>query len=201
MIIGVDLDNTVICYDSLFHRLGREMGGLPPAVAAEKTAIRDWFRAQDREAIWTEMQALAYGDRLPEATAFPDAVVTLLEWVAAGHEVAIISHKTRTPYRGAPCDLHGAARRWLLENGLAAIPAFLEETREGKMRRIGVMGCALFVDDLPEFLGDPSFPSGVERLLFDPNRNWTPPSGSALHAVSSWQAIARHVANHRTGKV
>ena len=41
-------------------------------------------------------------------------------------------------------------------------------TKQEKLDRIGELGCDVFVDDLPEFLGEPSFPRHPRRILFDP---------------------------------
>jgi hypothetical protein len=45
---------------------------------------------------------------------------------------------------------------------------YLELTKQAKLDRIGALGCDVFVDDLPEFLGEPSFPAGPRKVLFDP---------------------------------
>ena len=41
MVIGVDFDNTLICYDQIFHRLAVEEGLISRNVPAQKKAIRD----------------------------------------------------------------------------------------------------------------------------------------------------------------
>jgi hypothetical protein len=73
--------------------------------------------------------------------------------------------------------------------GLAPERVYFELTKREKLERIQYLGCDHFIDDLPEFLAEPGFPSGVQRILFDPkNRetvetHWT-------HATS-WNQIAR----------
>jgi hypothetical protein len=201
MIIGVDLDNTLICYDALFHLLGTEMGDMPITIPVDKTAIRNWFRANGQEDIWTEMQAHAYGDRILGALPFPDAVETLLSWQSKGHRVAIVSHKTRKPYSGPSFDLHAAARTWLEKAGLSAIPAYLEETRSGKMDRIAELCCEAFIDDLPEFLFDPSFPNVPCRILFDPSENFQQRDESGKLSARTWFELRAMIDDycHRTG--
>jgi hypothetical protein len=51
------------------------------------------------------------------------------------------------------------------------------------------------VDDLPELLGDPAFPAGVRRILFDPGRLHAPPAG--VVAAASWSEVARLLAEAR----
>ncbi|MBF0354353.1 MAG: haloacid dehalogenase-like hydrolase [Alphaproteobacteria bacterium] len=197
MMIGVDLDNTLICYDALFHRLGREMGDLPSNIPIDKTAIRNWFRANGQEDIWTQMQAHAYGDRILGAQAFLGAVDTLLGWQLAGHHVAIVSHKTRTPYSGPMFDLHSAARKWLEVAGLSGVPAYLEETRSGKIDRIARLQCTAFIDDLPEFLFDPLFPDVPTRILFDPNGNFPSKHNSGIIQARSWSDVRDQIEQSR----
>lgn len=198
MRIGVDFDNTIVCYDALFHKLGTERALVGPEVRAHKQSVRDALRAAGREDAWTEMQGLAYGDRMPEATAFEGVHAFFAACRSAQIPVFIISHKTRQPYRGTG-DLHGAARDWLARQGFhdpagIGLPGecvYLEETLDGKLARIAERHCTHFIDDLPELLGHADFPPAVERLLFDP---------ADSHAIlgpfpraRSWAALQEHL--------
>ena len=191
--IGLDFDNTIVCYDRLFWQLGREQDALAEGIAADKTAIRDHLRAIGRESVWTEMQGEAYGPRITEAEPFPGAVEFIRSALAVGIDVHIVSHKTKYPYAGARHDLHGAALAFLRskgffgQGGLDRDHVHLELTKEAKLARIGALGCDVFVDDLPEFLGLPGFPPGVRRILFDPMR--IRPAGPWA-CVSTWDEIA-----------
>ncbi len=174
MHIGLDFDNTLVCYNGLFLRLGRERGVLPEGCPADKTAIRDHLRAAGREDVWTEMQGEAYGVRIGEAVLFEGVRGLVARALDCGWRVSVVSHKTRYPFAGPECDLHHAARGFLNASGLAGKgmlgegDVFFELTKEAKAERIAALGCELFVDDLPEFLGADFFPAGVRRILFDP---------------------------------
>jgi hypothetical protein len=105
--------------------------------------------------------------------------------------VSVISHRTRQPIVGKPCDLHAAAFRWLEENGFVDLVLrdaihFLE-TRAGKVARVGEAGCTHFIDDLPEFLAEPLLPPDLRRILFDPARAVRSKSG--LTVVASWAEV------------
>jgi len=196
MRIGVDFDNTIVCYDSLFHRLAVEQELIPPEVAPRKGEVRDYLRRIGREEAWTELQGHVYGDRLDEAEPYPGALEFFAACRAADRPALIISHKTRTPFLGPAHDLHAAAYRWLEGRGffrpagigLLRESVFFELTKQAKLDRIGGMGCDLFIDDLPEFLAEPAFPPGVTRLLFDPSGHHDPPAG--VLRMSSWAEIA-----------
>jgi hypothetical protein len=175
-VIGIDFDNTIVCYDDLFTRVAVELGLVPPEVATSKTAIRDHLRAAGQEDRWTELQGTIYGPRMPDAPPFPGVLEFFAACRAAGVPVAIVSHRTRFPYLGERHDLHAAAREWLERHGfhdpagigLPVEQVFLEETKEAKLTRIADVGCTHFIDDLPELLAHPLFPVKVRRILFDP---------------------------------
>ena len=61
---------------------------------------------------------------------------------------------------------------------------YFECTLGAKLARIGSLGCTAFVDDLPELLGEPAFPRGIRRVLFDPAGTY--PRESRFDRVSSW---------------
>ncbi len=176
MLVGLDFDNTIVCYDRLFHRLAVERGLLPMDVPATKGAVRDYLRSIDREDDWTEMQGIGYGPRISDAEPFPGVMSFLRTCREHGIRVVIISHKTKHPYLGEKYDLHAAAHTFLSahgfyvvsDTGLSPGSVYLELTKQAKLDRIGSLGCDVFVDDLPEFLGEPSFPSRPRKILFDP---------------------------------
>ena len=203
MIVGLDFDNTIACYDGQFHRLALERALIPRDPPADKTAVRDFLRQQGKEEAWTELQGAGYGPRIVDASPFPGVVETIASLVEASVETHIVSHKTATPYRGEPYDLHAAARRFLDTHGLS--PALirtdrvhLELTKDAKLARIAKLRCDVFIDDLPEFLGESSFPASTQRWLFDPaDRN---DDANDFRRFTSWYAIrtALH-ADHRGG--
>ena len=199
MIIGVDFDNTIVCYDALFHRVAQERGLIPDNLPVNKTAVRDHLRATGREDIWTEMQGEVYGSRMAEAAPYPGAIEFFRACREQGIPVRIISHKTRHPYLGERHDLHAAARNWLqlqgffdaAQIGLCETEVFFELTKEAKLSRIATCGCTHFIDDLPELLLAPHFPAGIERLLFDPeclHKNI-----ASLRRASTWAELSENL--------
>lgn len=195
LVIGIDFDNTIVCYDPLFFRAARDRELIPADFPATKESIRDHLRATQREDQWTELQALVYGDYIQFAAPFPGVGDFLAKFVKQGHQIVIVSHKTRKPYRGPDLDLRAAAVRWLesqqflapAEYGIPRDQLFFEATKRAKMARIADCRCDLFVDDLPEFLADPMFPDGVHRILFDPTDRTRP--GLAFAQCQSWSEI------------
>lgn len=199
MLVGLDFDNTIVCYDRLFHRLARERGLLSDDVPMTKQAVRDHLRSIGREDDWTEMQGIGYGPRIAEAEPFPGVKQFLASAKNAGVRVVVVSHKTRQPYLGEKYDLHAAAHAFLAAHGfyetsgtgLSPQSVFLELTKSAKLERIGALGCEAFVDDLPEFLAEPGFPAMTRQVLFDPADAHA--SSAGILRARSWDDAARIV--------
>ena len=191
-VIGVDFDNTIVSYDSLFHKIARERGWIPADVPVNKSDVRNFLRKAGREDDWTEMQGTVYGARMAEAAIFPGVKEFFQACKAAGNQLNIISHKTRHPFRGELYDLHAAALAWIEQEGfLSNSPfaigrdhVFLELTREAKLARIASEQCDYFIDDLPEFLAEPAFPQATRKVLFDPNNLYEGEGG--VTRIKSW---------------
>lgn len=197
MVIGVDFDNTIICYDQLFHEVALRQGLIPPSVPVTKSQVRDYLRQHGKEDAWIELQGYAYGACLHEAPPFPGAREFFARCKREGAAVHIISHKTRYPFQGPVYDLHDGAHRWLTNRGfyapgegeLSPTHVYFESTKQNKLDRISSMGCEYFIDDLPEFLAEPDFPAHVERILFDPNGRYS--SDQRFPRITSWGEAER----------
>src|SRR2546421_8484108 len=113
MRIGVDFDNTIVCYDALFHRVCREKDLIPAEVPVSKSEVRNHLRRIGKEEAWTEMQGYVYGARMSEAEPYPGVLDFFRALRLAQIPVCIISHKTRNPYLCEKYDLHAAALAWL----------------------------------------------------------------------------------------
>jgi len=188
MIIGVDLDNTLICYDAVFAEVAQLQGWAAKAVARDKPSVKAAILAAHGNTVWTELQGLVYGRHIGKAQAYPAALETLQALSTAGHRLHIISHKTHFPAVGEPVDLRMAAEDWLRKRGFFEVADSLTfcDTREAKVARICQAQCDVFIDDLPEVLSHPEMPPAVERVLFDP-------SGAHPGSVSTWSAIGEHL--------
>lgn len=192
--IGLDFDNTLVDYTEVFR--AEAAGFRLDAAALDKTEIRDRLRARgpDGEIDWQKVQARVYGPGLEHAPMMTGSRAFLDRCVAAGAQLAVVSHKGRFATQDpGGTDLREAARRWLGRH-CPEIPAdriFFEDERAGKLRRIEALGLTHFVDDLPEVLADPSFPSGVQRLWLVTRADAACPPG--MLAAGGWQDLAEAV--------
>lgn len=78
MLLGIDFDNTIVCYDALFHRVCRERGLIPAEVPINKTDVRNYLHQAGREDAWTEMQGYVYGAQMSEASPFPESWISFV---------------------------------------------------------------------------------------------------------------------------
>lgn len=206
MIIGIDFDNTIVCYDQVFHRVALEQGLIPGDLPVAKDAVRDYLRRIDREDEWTEMQGLVYGSRMADAQPFPGVEDFISHAAHRGLDVRIISHKTRQPFMGPPYDLHQSARDWLEARGyfdparigMERDHVFFELTKREKVQRIADCACDYFIDDLPEFLAEPGFPADTVRILFDPNNQYV--EHDKFRRVRTWPEIEDVILAGQSGR-
>jgi hypothetical protein len=171
--IGIDLDNTLICYDQLFLEVAVQRGLVPVSFTGTKREVRDHIRLlPDGELEWQRLQSHVYGPAIAGATLATGALDFIQEASRRGIEVAIVSHKTALSNMGSsPVNLRDAARGWLRTNGVVGSGAiseqnlYFEDTRSDKIARIVALGCTHFIDDLEEVFHDSAFPSEIEKLL------------------------------------
>ena len=198
MRIGIDFDNTIACYDGTFHAAALALDLIPPDLARDKTSVRAHLRAAGQDDRFTLLQGHVYGPGMAQAAPFPGLIETLRALRAAGHDLVLVSHRTRTPFAGPPHDLHEAARSFLARHRLMdpagplrAEDVWLELTKTAKAARIGALGCDVFIDDLPEILALPEFPAATRPILFDPDGHYPDGvwNGQRFDRYASWSAI------------
>ncbi len=197
MLIGLDFDNTIVCYDKAITRLAEELPNLPSDLSRTKLALRGFLRQANREAEWTAFQGALYGPGMAYAEPFEQALETLQELKDSGHSLCIVSHRSLRPYAGPAYDLHAAARgwaaKWLSSAGLIEDRAvFFHETREQKVAAITALQCKAFLDDLPEVIEDAAFPGSCNAILFDPEGSH---AESSHLRVTSWAEFPNVLAN------
>ncbi|AII42058.1 hypothetical protein KR100_01380 [Synechococcus sp. KORDI-100] len=193
-LLGLDFDNTLVRYDKLFHQLAVEKGLIEKSVPADKTAIRDYLRSQGRDEQFTLLQGEVYGLRILEAEPAEGMLEALDEIHQREIPMVIVSHKTRTPYKGPAFDLHRAAWSWLEKykffsaDGLSLKKknVYFEESKGAKISKIIELECTHYIDDLPEILN--MLPNSIKKYLYDPKKR----CNNAYHEsykLTHWQTI------------
>ena len=172
-LLGLDFDNTLVRYDNLFHQLAIEKGLIEGSLPAEKIAIRNYLRSQGQDEQFTLLQGEVYGLRILEAEPAEGMLKAISELHQHGIPMVLVSHKTRTPYKGPAYDLHHAAWSWLEKQGFFSPnglnwkhnQVFFESTKQDKVDRIEALECTHYVDDLPEILK--MLPNRTKPILYD----------------------------------
>ena len=70
-VIGLDFDNTIVCYDHVFYDVARERGLIPEETEKSKQGVRNYLRSNGQEEVWITLQGLVYGPEMCQAKAFP----------------------------------------------------------------------------------------------------------------------------------
>ena len=193
-LLGLDFDNTLVHYDNLFHKLALEKNLIEESVPAQKTAIRDYLRSRGQDVYFTLLQGEVYGLRILEAEPAEGMISTLKALQENGISMHLISHKTKTPYKGPAYDLQAAARAWLEKYGFFSTEGlswtqeqvYFEESKESKLLRIKSLNCTHYIDDLPEILD--MLPPQMNRILYAPND----PTTSLKHThMRNWEELPK----------
>lgn len=189
MRIGIDFDNTIACYDTLFHQTAININLMNPGPPLNKVEVKkQLLTTKDGDQIWQRLQGQVYGRFIEGASIFPGLGRFLLRAKWAGDKVFIISHKseyghfdeTRTPLRSASFN-------WMENRGffkpeqynLSTNNVFFENTRAKKVDRITALNLDVMIDDLFEVFQEPHFPKiktylfGSDRDTNQPTERWT----------------------------
>ena len=123
-IIGIDLDNTIICYDSVLHKLAVEKELTRSSIPKNKKILRDTIRNRvGGEIQWQKLQAEIYGPQIGEANLIEGVSDFLQECIQASVPVFIVSHKTEfAAFDETRTNLRSAAMNWLRINGFLILP-------------------------------------------------------------------------------
>lgn len=193
-IVGLDSDNTLVCYDELIHKIALERGLIPPDAERGKKHIRDTIRSlPGGEIEWQKVQGLVYGPRMLEARPADGVELFLRRCADSNVSVYVVSHKTRLAnYDDTGTDLRATALSWMDQRGwfdngglgLYRDRVYFESSRREKVQRIGLLMCTHFVDDLEETFLEEGFPAGVRKILYAPYPTVTTVPG--VVAASSW---------------
>lgn len=200
--IGVDFDNTLISYDSVFLAYAAAEGVRIQGSAHTKQSVRDLIRSlPDGETRWQALQGRVYGRGIFEASPLRGARDFLARCSDVGWEVCVISHKTEFGHFDPDqIRLRDVAVAWLEDRGffdegagLTRDGVYWEPTREAKLDRIAASSCDLFIDDLEELLLDPRFPTGVERILLSVRATDIADRDRPYVTCGSWGDVEKHV--------
>ena len=186
MRIGIDFDNTIACYDGVFRRAAIERGLVPADIGSSKNAVRDHLNGSGRKDEFTELQGYVYGARMDLAAPYPGVAAFITAARVAGHDLFVVSHKTRHPFLGPQHDLH--ERRTRVPRGTAACrrrsdsrSARFLRADEGRQSRARGKPARRYVHRRPA--GDPGPARIPRRHARHPVRSREPAHGTTFQAL------------------
>src|SRR5690348_8754160 len=96
--IGIDFDNTVVCYDKLFVRTAKTEGLIPYDFRGGKAGVRELIRKLDGgEDKWQRLQGKVYGDQMGSALLFDGVAQFLQEATNAPTKAfSMVGNKTKS---------------------------------------------------------------------------------------------------------
>ena len=109
MLIGIDLDNTIINYDPVFKSILINKNIKTKNIKNYKKKLKNILNPVE----WTKLQGNIYGNKIINAEIYCNFINFLNFTKKNNIEVAIISHKTKYPYIGKKVDLHKSAKKFL----------------------------------------------------------------------------------------
>jgi len=198
--IGIDFDNTIICYDEVFAAAARQRGLVPEGWTGLKSQLRDHLRAKPGgELTWQGLQGWVYGKGIGNATIFPGMLDFLAACRRASADVYIVSHKTQYGHQDPDrTDLRVAARAWMSGSGLIGSSdsalhldrVYFEDTLAAKVDRLASLELDVFIDDLAEVFEQPHFPPRTRPILFAPT---TALRDSRYRSAANWAEVQSEV--------
>jgi len=201
MNIGIDFDNTIAWYETLFRAVavneeiinGNWKG-------SGKTELRNYLRDQPNgEKTWMRLQGLVYGKHMHGAEMMPGVANFLMSCNMRKHKIYIVSHKTEYGhFDPEKISLRFKALEWMETKhffdpeyfGMIKENVFFADTREEKVKKIEQLKCDWFIDDLPEVFEENNFPSNTGKILFESNKH---ESRQDLIILESWRKISEKI--------
>ena len=203
MRIGIDFDNTLVNYNSIFNSMAENMG--LKADDNSKKLVKNYFiHTKGDVRLWKEVQAAVYGNLIKDASFLPD-FIEFYEYAKVQEiDLYIVSYKTE--YAGQKekkVSLHKAANSWL-DNNLGSLEkdkVFFETAVTKKVKRIASLKLDYFIDDLVTVLFHKDFPKNVKKVLLSDNANVSSIKKKNLFVINNWKQLIDIIDRDKARKV
>jgi len=176
MLIGLDFDNTIACYNDVFTSEAKIKGLVNKEWEGSKQDLKLLLDTlEDGKKTWQKMQGQVYGPSMQKATLFPGVARFLLRCKLNGHIVFIVSHKTKYGhYDKTKTLLREASLKWMDSQGffkedlfgINRTNIFFANTQSEKVLKIKSLNLDVFIDDLEEVFQHQDFPK-IKKIHFN----------------------------------
>ena len=196
MLIGLDFDNTIANYDSVFKEISFQYDLLEDGWQGTKKELKQIILSLPKgEETWMKIQGKVYGEFMHKAELMPGVANFLFHCKIKEIPICVISHKTEYGhFDDKKISLRNEAMKWMGEKNLfnksyfslTKDKVFFSSTRKEKVEKILTIGCSHFIDDLIEVFEEPHFPKDTKKILLDAScKN----SNKQLSVFDNWTDI------------
>jgi len=196
MIIGLDFDNTLACYNDIFSSEAKLKGLISEKWEGSKYDLKQIINSQQGgQTVWQKLQGQVYGPSMKYATLFPGVARFLLRCKLEGHKIFIVSHKTKYGhFDKTKTLLRDESLKWMesqgfFKNNVYGINKkniFFANTQSEKVAIINSLNLDIFIDDLDEIFLNHDFPE-IKKILF--NQSSSNQSNAELY--NNWADIEK----------
>lgn len=178
--IGIDLDNTIICYDQSFLKVAKDYNLIKESVDFSKPMLKEYLiNSTNGQYNWEKLQGLVYGKEINQAKLFEGFVEFIDQINRLKHmKVTIISHKTVTAHHDPELTpLREMALSFLEKNNVLSTERIdikqvhFCSSLDEKIERIRYFNCDVFIDDLIDVFNHKNFPKSCLAILFKGQNN------------------------------
>ena len=190
MLIGIDFDNTIACYDKVFQEVAKNQKIVNKNWIGNKTDLKKLIlKSKKGKELWMKIQGMVYGQYMKNAEIMDGFVNFLKVTKLLDVDVCIISHKTKYGHFDKnKIDLRKEALKWIKKNKiLDANKVYFANTREEKISLINDLKCDIFIDDLIEVLDHDNLNKNIKKIHLS-SRN-----SSKIINFSNWHDIKKNI--------
>jgi len=196
MLIGLDFDNTLACYNDVFTSEAQKKGLVNKEWKGSKQDLKLLLDSlEDGQTTWQKMQGQVYGPSMQKASLFPGVARFLLRCKLKGFTVFIVSHKTKYGhYDKTKTLLREASLKWMDSKGffkddlfgINRKNIFFANTQSEKVLKIKSLNLDVFVDDLEEIFLHHDFPE-IKKIHFSSSSS----INSGVELCNNWTDIEK----------
>lgn len=200
--IGIDFDNTIACYDNLFPKIATQLGLVRDKICLSKNDVKENLLQQnDGDLIWQKLQGKVYGKYMLQAEIFPGFYEFLCLSKLRGVDIFIVSHKSEFGhFDEEKIPLRKQALKWLEKQevinkerwSISQNNIFFESTRKDKIKRIKLLQCTHFIDDLSVVLKEIDS-ANIQKIWF--NTSCQTSMEKSINEFPSWRQITNYLYN------
>ena len=167
MLIGIDFDNTIACYDKVFRKVAKNQKIVNKNWIGKKTDLKKLIlKSKGGKELWMKIQGMVYGQYMKNAEIMDGFENFLTISKHLNIDICIISHKTKYGhFDKKKIEFRKEALKWIKKNKiLDANKVYFADTREEKISLINDLNCDIFIDDLIEVLDHDNLDKNIRRI-------------------------------------